>query len=95
MFQKLANSEGVGLQIEKILDDFTWKDPILKFRCVNISQIFHTFVFCFKRSFPIQRRIETFQFSQDNQIVSFLTCIVFIENQFSDMRFRFISLFQS
>ena len=26
MFQKLANSEGVGLQIEKILDDFTWND---------------------------------------------------------------------
>ena len=30
MFQKLANSEGVGLQIEKILDDFTWNDPILR-----------------------------------------------------------------
>ena len=27
MFQKLANSEGVGLQIEKVLDDFTWNDP--------------------------------------------------------------------
>ena len=29
MFQKLANSEGVGLQIEKILDDFTWNDTIM------------------------------------------------------------------
>ena len=27
MFQKLANSEGVGLQTEKILDDFIWNDP--------------------------------------------------------------------
>ena len=27
MFQKLANSEWVGLHIEKILDDFTWNDP--------------------------------------------------------------------
>ena len=27
MFQKLANSERVGLQIEKILDDLTWNDP--------------------------------------------------------------------
>ena len=27
MSQKLANSEGVGLQIEKVLDDFTWNDP--------------------------------------------------------------------
>ena len=32
MFQKLANSEGVGLQIEKILDDFTWNDPTVKLR---------------------------------------------------------------
>ena len=29
VFQKLSNSEGVGLQIEKILDDFTWNDPTL------------------------------------------------------------------
>ena len=29
MFQKLASSEGVGLEIEKILDDFTWNDPSL------------------------------------------------------------------
>ena len=29
MFQKLANSEGVGLQIEKILDNFTWNDPLI------------------------------------------------------------------
>ena len=27
LFQKLANSEEVGLQIEKILDDFIWNDP--------------------------------------------------------------------
>ena len=30
MFQKLANSERFGLQIEKILDDFTWNDPEVK-----------------------------------------------------------------
>ena len=28
MFQKSANSEGVRLQIEKILDDFIWNDPL-------------------------------------------------------------------
>ena len=28
MFQKLANFEGVGLQIEKILDNFTLNDPM-------------------------------------------------------------------
>ena len=31
MFQKLANSDGVGLQIEKILHDFIWNDPKRKF----------------------------------------------------------------
>ena len=30
VLQKLANSEGVELQIEKILDDFTSNDPVVR-----------------------------------------------------------------
>ena len=34
MFQKLTNSEGVGLQFEKILDDFRWNDPFFKYGAI-------------------------------------------------------------